>query len=106
MKEIALNINGTSFPLPNAIKSFTDKPEYIIQTFITFLFFSIAIAGFIYMIINGFKWMTSGGNEETIKKARSSIIYTIVGMALAFLSFLFISLITNFFNIPFFLLPR
>ena len=50
----------------------------IINVILTFigLFFIIMI------IISGFQWMTSGGNEETITKAKKRITSSIIGVAI------------------------
>ena len=103
MKQLALSVNGNVIPLPKDVSSFTQRANfvpYILQHFIALLFFIVILLGLFYMIFSGFQWMTSGGDEEKAKKAQASITYTIVGMAVAFLAFLIINLIGNFFHTP------
>ena len=47
----------------------------------------------ILIIIAGFYWMTSGGNEEKIKGAKNMIVSAIIGMAIISLSYV----LANFF---------
>lgn len=52
------------------------------------------------IILAGFKWILSGGDEEKIKQAKSMIWNGIVGIAIVFLSWAIASfLITNLFQI-------
>lgn len=52
------------------------------------------------IIIAGFKWMLSGGDEEKIKQAKAMIWSGVVGITIVFLSWTIASfLITNLFQI-------
>ncbi len=55
----------------------------------------LGLLGFIFLvliIIAGFRWMTSGGSEEIIKKAKGTIKSSIIGLAIILGAFI----ITNF----------
>ena len=50
---------------------------------ITSLLVKIAIPlGTIMIIISGIQYMTAGGNEEKVTKAKKTIFYTIIGVAI------------------------
>lgn len=103
MKLLALSINGQQIQVPSYINSFTSGNNWVgflLSNFIAFLFFIVILLALLYMIYSGFQWMTSGGDQEKIKKAKQSITYTLVGVVLAFFAFLLISLIGTFFNVP------
>ncbi len=54
----------------------------------------------VIIILGGFKWMLSGGDEEKIKQAKGIIASGIVGITIVFLSWAIASfLITNLFQI-------
>lgn len=53
----------------------------------------IIIAAVVVIIVAGFKMVLSGGNPEQIKNAKKSIIWAIVGLVVAFMSFAIVSLI-------------
>lgn len=45
----------------------------------------LGFLGVIFLILtiySGFQWLTAGGNEETIKKARSRLINAVIGLAI------------------------
>ena len=46
----------------------------------------LAVVFIILMILAGFRWMNSGGNDETIKKAQSTIKNSIIGLILVLAS--------------------
>lgn len=62
-----------------------DEPEdvrlvavKIIRLILSFL----ALIFLILILFSGFKWMTSGGNEETIKDARKNLINSTIGLVI------------------------
>lgn len=60
----------------------------------------LGLIGVVYLIIiiySGFQWMTAGGNEETVTKAKKRLTNATIGIVLVFTAFI----ITNFviFNI-------
>lgn len=51
--------------------------------YIIWLFYFIAM---IFAIYGGFTILTSGGDEEKVKKGKNLIIYVVIGLALVFLA--------------------
>ena len=48
-----------------------------------------AVALFV-MIVGGFQWLTSGGNEEKIKKGTQAMLWAVIGIAIALSSYVFV----------------
>ena len=48
---------------------------------------SLGTVAFILIIVAGFRWMTSGGNEETIAGARRTIAAAVVGLIVVFVAY-------------------
>lgn len=46
----------------------------------------ILIIAFIFLLYAAFLFITSGGSEETTKKARSLLIFSLIGLAVALLA--------------------
>jgi len=64
-----------------------DMHEYRnpVDVTITWINIALSFTGIIFLIMiifSGFQWMTSGGNEEVITKARKRLINSIIGVAL------------------------
>jgi len=47
----------------------------------------------IYLIIGGFRYVTSGGNAEAIEGAKATILNAIIGLIIIFISFLLVNYI-------------
>ena len=55
-------------------------------------FFAFAIVlAVIILIFSGIQWMTSGGNDESRKKALSRIMYTMAGVGIIFLAWIIVT---------------
>jgi hypothetical protein len=52
----------------------------------------------IYVIAGGFKFMTSGGNSDSVASARKMILYALVGIAVVILSNVIISFVIGLVN--------
>lgn len=65
---------------PNAVAA---KP---IATIIGLLTLIVGVACVVMIIYGGFRFITSGGNSESTKAARNTIIYALVGLATVLLA--------------------
>lgn len=73
--------------------------QNVIATGLNVLFVAaivLAVASFIW---GGISWIMSGGNKESLQKARLRIVYGIVGLGLVFLSFLIVQFLGDFFGV-------
>jgi len=50
---------------------------------------------FIFIIISGIQWMTAGGNEEKVTKARTRIIQASIGLAITVAAYFITWFISN-----------
>jgi hypothetical protein len=72
-----------------------------IQAFIV-LIVTIAILVALWFIIKGgFDIIQSRGQKEALQRGRERVLYAIFGLAMIFLSFTFISIISAFFGVDF-----
>ena len=58
----------------------------LVNTLVNWFFTIVMAIAVLMLIIAGFTWMTSGGNEEKITTARKMLIWALVGIAIALLS--------------------
>jgi len=58
--------------------------ETIIAFAVKALFIVAGLLAFLYLILGGIKWITSGGNKEDVTKARDQIQAAIIGLILVF----------------------
>lgn len=59
----------------------------IIDRVLEFLEYTVASIAFLNLIIAGIQYITAGGDAEKAKKAQKSILYCVIGIMLAILSY-------------------
>lgn len=67
------------------------------------LFFSIAkillsvlaMIAVVFIIIGGFQYVTSSGNQEQAEKGRSTVVYAVIGLVIAILAYTIVSVVNN-----------
>lgn len=75
-----------------------DKDSNIFGNIITILLILAVVVCLIFLILGGIKWITSAGDEQKVKSARSHITAALVGMVIAFLAYGLVSVIVMFFT--------
>jgi uncharacterized membrane protein len=68
----------------------------LISDFATYFAGIIFTLGILVMLYAAFLYMTAGGDEDKVGKAKSSFIYGLVGIGIAILAFGMFSLIASF----------
>lgn len=100
MKYVALGIPGITGEItpPAGVPTggLTGVGRSIVQTGVSLLFIVAVIFALGYILFGGFKWMTSGGDQEKLAGARQTITYAIIGLAIVALSFTVINVIDAF----------
>jgi|GEM_PF-1025230 len=62
---------------------------------VTYLIGIIGVLSILFVIVGGFQYVTSAGNEETAKRAQRTITYSIIGLVVAVLSFAIVQISVN-----------
>jgi len=68
------------------------------QIFRTVINWALAIAfgvAVIYLIYGGFRYITSGGNEESAEKGRGSVVNALIGIVIIVLSYVIVNVVAN-----------
>lgn len=88
--DLALNLGYTVNSQQNIL--------FFIGTIIRYALGFVGIIFLVLTIINGFKWMTAGGNEEEVKKAKTGIMNTVKGLAIITIAYVITTLIQTIFS--------
>jgi len=72
--------------------------EGLITTIINVLLFLIGVLSVIMIIYGGFRFVTSGGSAESVKSAKNTILYSIVGLVVAILAFAIVNFVIKELN--------
>jgi hypothetical protein len=68
----------------------------VVLTFIIRIFFVIAgIIAILYLLLGALAWITSGGNKESVDKAREKIQAALIGIILIFVVIAIVGLLEN-----------
>lgn len=55
----------------------------------------VGLLAVLMLVIGGIRYITSGGNEQTIEKAKQTILYAIIGIIIVLLSYAIVFTITS-----------
>ena len=76
-----------TIPLPSmGAVTGPDLPSKI-QAIIQMLLMLVGATAVLFLIIGGFQFIIAAGNPESVKRAKSTIIYSLIGLGIALLSY-------------------
>jgi hypothetical protein len=64
-----------------------------VGTVTTWILWAVGAVCVIFIIFGGIRYATSGGDSEKVKKAKDTLLYAIIGLAVALLASLIVSLL-------------
>lgn len=68
---------------PSDTSKATDKVDATITTIVNILTAVVGIAAVIMIVISGYRYITSTGSSEKVASAKNTLIYAIIGIAVA-----------------------
>lgn len=71
----------------------------VIHLGINLLIFAASLLVLFFVLWGGLKWLTSEGDKKKVEEARTTIIYSVIGLVVIILSFLIINVIGAFFKV-------
>lgn len=72
----------------------------IVSAVVKLILVLAALIAFIFLIIGGIRWITSGGDKEGTAKAQSTITAALIGLLIVFAAWAIIQLLQTFFGLP------
>lgn len=87
-----INIPGIPTIGPQNVTGVVDVVRNIVK-WVYIIFFIIAV---LFIILAAFTYLTAGGDEEKVKKAKDQIIYATIAIVVALLAISFEAIIKNF----------
>jgi hypothetical protein len=85
---------GLGFQVPNPFNRDMSLQDVIVLI-INVAFIAAGLVAVIYLIIGGFRYVTSGGNAEAIEGAKATILNAIIGLIIIFISFLLVNYVLS-----------
>ncbi len=78
--------------------SITGSGGYV-AIIINFLLVAIGIVSVIMIIIGGFRYTLSNGDENSVRAAKDTILYAVIGLIVAILSFVIVNFVLGVFKV-------
>lgn len=93
----AINVFDQCTENPDAAvcKSKGDSASGMIQTVINILLYVLGIISVVMIVIGGVRFTTSNGDPAGVKTARMTVIYSVVGLVVAILSYAIVNLVVG-----------
>lgn len=96
-----LNTNNPDTTLSNRLFGCTTTPGggsgimCIITNILRFILAIAFIVAVIFLVVGGFRYIVSQGNEEAVEKAKSTITSAIIGIVVIVLAWIILTIIVN-----------
>jgi hypothetical protein len=72
-----------------------DKASNMIQIVINILLYVLGVIAVVMIVIGGIRYTTSNGDPSSLKTARDTIIYSVVGLVVAILAYAIVNLVVG-----------
>jgi ABC-type Fe3+ transport system permease subunit len=71
----------------------TDELPKLMQNIVSTLLFVLGIIAVIMIVIGGIRYATSGGDSSQIQAAKNTILYSVVGLVVAIMSYAIVNFV-------------
>lgn len=71
-----------------------------IKTITNTMLFAIGVVAVIMLIIGGFRYIFSGGNQTSVSSAKDTILYAVIGIVVAILAYAIVNFVLGQFGAP------
>ena len=78
--------------------SATLKVDEIVLAVVNWLLFAVGVISVVMLIVGGIKYATSAGDSNKVTSAKNTIMYAIIGLAVAVLAFAIVGFVTDTLN--------
>lgn len=94
------NQKNQTIELPNPISEKPIGPEELYARVIKAFLAFVGVAGLVAFVYAGFAFIFSGGNQEKVIKAKNTMVYAVLGIAIAFGAFAILNFILDALTTP------
>lgn len=83
------------FPSGGLFGSLNQGPVGFITFIIRIMLYLSGMIAVVFVIIGGYQYITSGGNEESAEKGRKTLVNAIIGIVIIILSYVIVNVIAS-----------
>lgn len=71
------------------------QTDSIISTVINILTAAVGVAAIVMIVVAGFRYVTSGGKQESVTSAKNTILYAVIGLVIVALAQIIVHFVLN-----------
>jgi hypothetical protein len=90
--------NGAQCAKADSAKDNLFAPNGVFSIVANTLIFLVGAVAVIYLIIGGLRYVVSSGDSKAVESAKNTILYAIIGIVVAVISFALVSFVINALN--------
>ncbi len=90
---MALGLDDYKKAAPDGVPADLDSEDSIVKKSINLLMYIVGLISVVMMIVGGLKYVTSGGDAAKVGAAKNTIMYSIIGLVVAILSFAIVNFV-------------
>ena len=72
-----------------------DDPRNVLVSVVRYLMTFLALFAVVVVLLGGFRWMTSMGNEDRLAMAKATVLSGMIGLAVIITSFAIVNFVIN-----------
>src|SRR3989344_1468338 len=91
-----INVN---IPTPSSGVRIITNLGSLISSIVALLLIVSALAAFLYLVMGGIRWITSGGDKAAVDSARNQIQAALLGLFIVFAAWAFMIVLEQFFGV-------
>jgi hypothetical protein len=80
---------------PNGAPDQLFGPGGIMTTILNTIIFLVGAVAVVMLIIGGFRYVISGGSKDQVSEAKNTIMYALIGIVIAVISFAIVNFVTG-----------
>jgi len=96
---LSIPVFAETISLPNPLPNIS-TPEDLVKKVVNWLLGLVSVIALIVLVIGGFRYLTSGGNEKAMESAKNIITWAVVGLVIILCSAIIINVIISILGGP------
>ena len=90
---------GSTSSLCTEKNAATNRLPAVVNNIVNILLYILAAISVVFIIMAGIFYTTSGGNAANVKKAKDTLLYSVIGLVVAILAYAIVKFVITYVNI-------
>ena len=90
--------SGVTSAKGDGVNDTTSDPQALVKQFVNIFLFAVGALSVIMLIWGGIRYTTSAGDSNKVQAAKNTVLYAIVGLVIAILSYAIVNMVIDKFK--------